>query len=225
MDPFTHLNYCYPGTPNAARLHVSQQLQGSPHRVVQNTQSIQDRTRPGDGYMSSDSSRMAHARCSLDATAAHSLHPQQKGVPIGLRGAVHSDSLGSMKLYYHVDESANLLDQYVPSSSDKITCTDHRPLDEIFGNMRSSSGWPQARLGSVYPSRNATSHGHARHSSVLTYPLPTRPEMDGVVQIPLLAVDNQMSGTGLVVDFRCSDWGIGVQVEGMLPYADLLSRT
>lgn len=123
-----------------------------------------------------------------------------------------------------MDGAADLSDQYIPSSSDKITCTDHRPLDEIFGNVRPSSGWVQAKSGSIYPSHIGTSRGDPRHASVLMYPLPTKPQLDGVVQIPLLAVDNQMSGTGLVVDFQCSDWGIGIQIEGLLPYVDLASR-
>ena len=225
MDPFAHLNYRYPGTPNAVRLHLSQQPQGSSHHVpVQNIQSMQDQTHPGDAYMRSDPNRITRARPSLDFTAGHSLHPPQKHTPIDPRGVVRSDLSGPTKMYYMVG-SSNLSDQYVPSSSDKITCADHRPLDEIFGNIHSSSGWSQTETGSLHPSQNGTPHGNPRHTSVLTYPLPTKPQMDGVVHIPLLVVDNQISGTGLVVDFRCSDWGIGVQVQGKFPYAYLASRT
>ncbi|KAG8212879.1 hypothetical protein J3R82DRAFT_11212 [Butyriboletus roseoflavus] len=217
MDLFPHLNYRYPGSPNAVRPHVSQQPQGSSHHVpVQNIQSMQDQTHPGAAYMRSDPSRMTLAHPSLD----FGLPPQQKSTPVDPRGAVRSDPLTPMKTYY-VDEPTNLSDQYIPSSSDKITCADHRPLDEIFGYIRSSSGWSQAESSSLHQSQNGTPRGNPRRPSVFTYPLPTKPQVDGVVQIPLLVVDNQMSGTGLVVDFRCSDWGIGVQVEG-LPMSDLL---
>ena len=220
MDIFTHLNYCYPGTSNAVRLHVSQQPQASVRHVpIHNVQSMQDQALPGDGYVRLDPGRITHAPPSPGLTTDHDLHPQQTSTLIGpqLEGVVHSDSKGHMKICY-MDRSAELSDQYIPSSSDKITSTDHRPLDEIFGNTHPgpSCGWSQATSNSPHPSQNVAPRGHPRHTSVLTYPLPTKPQLDGVVQIPLLAVDNQMSGTGLVVDFRCSDWGIGVQVEGML---------
>jgi hypothetical protein len=224
MDNFTHLNYCYPGTSNAVRLHVSQQPQGSLHHVpVQSVQLAQDQAPPGDGYVRPGPSMITHASPS-PGFAGHNLRPQQKPTLVSPQGAVHSDFKGHMKISY-MDESADLSDQYIPSSNDKITCTDHRPLDDIFGNIRPSCGWSQATLNSPHPSQNVAPRGHPRHTSVLTYPLPTKPQLDGVVQIPLLAVDNQIRGTGCVVDFRCSDWGIGVQVEGMPSYADLASRT
>lgn len=225
MDIFTHLNYCYPGTSNVARPHVSQQPQGFLHHVpTQNVQSMQDQTHPGDGCVRSGPSMITHASPSPGPTAGHDLLPQQKITLTSPQGAVHSDSKCHMKISY-MDESTDLSDQYIPSSNDKITCTDHRPLDDIFGNIRPSRGWSQAASNSPHPSQNVTPRGHPRHTSVLTYPLPTRPQLDGVVQIPLLAVDNRIKGTGCVVDFRCSDWGIGVEVEGMLLYADLASRT
>ncbi|KAH0833434.1 hypothetical protein J3R83DRAFT_12548 [Lanmaoa asiatica] len=227
MDLFAHLNYCYPGTANAARLHhhvSSHQPQGlgsSHHVPVQNIQSPQDQTHPGEGYTRSDPSRITQACPSLDFAAGHGLRPQQKSTPVGPQpGAVHSDPTCPTEIYY-MDESTDLSDQYIPSSSDKITCTDHRPLDEIFGDIRSSLGWSQAKSGLIHPLQSGTPRGHPQHTSVLTYPLPTKPQLDGVVQIPLLAVDNQMSGTGLVVTFQCSDWGIGVEVEG-IPMSDLL---
>ena len=222
MDPFTHLNYRYPGSSDAARPCVSQQSHDFPHYVVQNIQSVQNQTPPGNGYIYSESSTITQPRPSLDLTTGHGLHPQ-KSIPISPRGVVQPDPTGPTETYY-TGESANLSDQYIPSSSDKITCTDHRPLDEIFGNIRPPSGWPPAKSGSVYPPRSETPRGHPRHSSVLTYPLPTKPQLDGVVQIPLLAVDNQMSGTGLIIDFRCSDWGIGVELEGVLPHVILPPR-
>lgn len=224
MDLFSHLNYCYPGTPNAARPQVPQQPRQSPHHVpVQNIQSMQE-THPGDGYMLSDPSRITQPPLPLDSTAGHRLHPQQKGILVGPRDAAYSDPASPMKIY-HMNSSTDLSDQYIPSSSDKITCTDHRPLDEIFGNMRPPLGWSQAQSGSAHLPQNGTPRGHPLRTSVLTYPLPTKPQLDGVVLIPLLAVDNQMNGTGLVVNFQCSDWGIGVQVEGMLSYANLTSRS
>lgn len=160
-------------------------------------------------------------------------------VPASVRGATN---------LYGTNELNEMSDKYIPSSSDKITCTDHRPLDDIFGNPYAASGSPQTGSG---PTRASRTHsqpwphaapsqsflaqqqqalhyaGHAHHrpppqgTPVLAYPLPTKPQLDGVTQIPLLAVDNQKSGTGLVVSFRCSDWGIGVQMEG-IPMTDLL---
>jgi len=224
MDFFTDLNYRYPGTSNAAQLHfnASQQPQGSLHHApIQNIQSMQEQTNPGDGYVWSDPGRIAYPRPSLDFTAGYDLlRPQQKSNLVGSRSAIHSHPTGPMRVHC-VDGSADLSDQYIPSSSDKITCTDHRPLDAIFGNVWPSSGRSCATSGSLYPSQNETPRGSTRLTSILTYPLPARPQMDGIVHIPLLAVDNQTSGTGLIIDFRCSDWGIGVQVEGMLLYLDL----
>lgn len=221
MDLFAHLNYRYPGTSNAARLHPPHQPLGSLHHVpAQNIQSRQDQTHTVNGYMRSDSSRMMQAHPPLNPAAGHGLLPQQKSTPVGPGGAINSDPVVPMRIY-HMDGSTDLSDQYIPSSSDKITCTDHRPLDEIFGDMRPLSSWSQAQSGSVRAAQNGTPRGHPQHRPVLTYPLPTKPQLDGVVQIPLLAVDNQRSGTGLIVDFRCSDWGIGVQVEGMLSHGDL----
>lgn len=215
MDLFTQLNYSYPGTSNAASLHVFQQPQGHRHRVsVPNIQSTGNQNHPGDGYAHPMHSH-SHSRSSLDFTG-HGLRPQQNSTLVDSRGSVHPDPKRPMKMYY-TDEPANLPDQYIPSSNDKITCTDHRPLDEIFGNMRPLTGLS----GLPHPSPNGTPHGNPLHTSVLTYALPTKPQLDGVIHIPLLAVDNQMSGTGLVVDFRCSDWGIGIEIEGMSSCVDL----
>ncbi|KAI9460331.1 hypothetical protein HD554DRAFT_1595839 [Boletus coccyginus] len=148
MD-FTHLNYCYPGTPNAARLHfnASQQLQESLHHApIQSIRSMQEQTNPRDGHVWSDPSRITHPRPSLGFTADYDLHPKQKSDPVGPRSAIHSHPTGPTKVHC-VDGSADLSDQYIPSSSDKITCTDHRPLDDIFGNVWPSSGRSCATSG------------------------------------------------------------------------------
>ncbi|KAF8124758.1 hypothetical protein EV363DRAFT_1403043 [Boletus edulis] len=212
MDFFSQLNYRYPGASNATRLHGSQQ----PHAPVPLVQSIQDQAHPGDVYARSGTRRIPH----LDVAASHELGPQQQNTIPGVRGVIHSEPHPPMRLY-SMDESMNLSDQYIPSSSDKITCADHRPLDRIFGNLHPLSGLSQATSGPLHPSQNVPPRGQPQHTSVLTYALPTKPQLDGVIQIPLLAVDNQISGTGLVVNFRCSDWGIGILVEG-IPMSDLL---
>lgn len=212
MDVFKQLNYCYPGASNATRLHVSQPPQEFPyHAQIPNNQST-DQTHLGVGYTRSDSRRITHPLSSLDSTAGCHSRSEQKSGFVDPPGAFLSNAKRPVKLYY-MDDPTNQPDQYIPSSSDKITCTDHRPLDDIFGNTRplSLSGWS----GSPHLTQSGMLQAHPQHTAVLTYPLPTKPQLDGVLHIPLLAVDNQMSGTGLVVDFRCSDWGIGVEVEGM----------
>ena len=213
------MNYCYPGTSDAARFHVSQP-QIPPLRVP--IPNIQEQTHPGDGYARPDPSKITHARSSLDITAGYDLRPHQKSTVVGPPGDIQSDPQCSTRIRY-TDEPANLVDQYIPSSSDRITCTDHRPLDEIFGNVPPASGWSQATLGSgsLCPSQNETPPPRGP-PKVLTYTLPIKPQLDGVVQIPLLAVDNQMSGTGVVVDFKCSDWGIGVEVKGTSSCVELV---
>ncbi|KAG6372210.1 hypothetical protein JVT61DRAFT_8003 [Boletus reticuloceps] len=165
-----------------------------PHVPVPLVQSIQDHAHPGDVYAPSGTRRIPH----LDVAASHELGPQQQNTIPGVRG----------------------VEPHRPMS-DKITCADHRPLDRIFGNLHPLSGLSQATSSPLHPSQNLPPRGQPQHTSVLTYALPTKPQLDGVIQIPLLAVDNQISGTGLVVNFRCSDWGIGILVEG-IPMSDLL---
>ncbi|KAF9223237.1 hypothetical protein BS17DRAFT_129891 [Gyrodon lividus] len=111
-------------------------------------------------------------------------------------------------------------DKYIPSSKSgsRSTCKSQTHLQPHL--IPSQSFLRQQQQPSPH-------YGHAHHRSrpqgtpVLAYPLPTKPQLDGVTQIPLLAVDNQKTGSDLVISFRCSDWGIGVQMEG-IPMTDLL---
>lgn len=223
MDLFTHLNYCYPGSPNDTRLHVSQQSQGSPPRVAQNIQPIQNQTHPGHECSDSDSSKATLAHVSLNSTVGHDVYVQPTINPTGLRDPICPTPTDPIKSYYYVGESADLSDQYIPSSSDKITCTDHRPLDDIFGNARHSSGWQHPKSDLAQSLHIGASRGH--FAPLLTYPLPLRPHMHGKMQVPLLAVNNQIKGTGLVVEFSDCNFITGQWMEGMLFYIQLASCT
>jgi hypothetical protein len=247
----SHLNYRYPMATNLALFHLPQQSQThAQYARAQYPQPMQNHAHPAgtSSHPQAGPSSATQTWTPVGHAASQGSYPHQQAtlssprVPASVRGATN---------LYGTNELNEMSDKYIPSSSDKITCTDHRPLDDIFGNPYAASGSPQTGSG---PTRASRTHsqpwphaapsqsflaqqqqalhyaGHAHHrpppqgTPVLAYPLPTKPQLDGVTQIPLLAVDNQKSGTGLVVSFRCSDWGIGVQMEGTSIITHITSR-
>ncbi|KAF9230960.1 hypothetical protein BU15DRAFT_68734 [Melanogaster broomeanus] len=248
MNILPHLNYRYPTAINSTLLHHPQQSQTRAQHPRDQHQPMQNYSHSSGTSSHDHQAEPSTATQPWSTTGFPAHHGHQQAMHSGPRGPAQSGSPHGRTNVYSMNE---LSDKYIPSSSDKITCADHRPLDEIFGHPYTSLGHPP-HSGSRSTSASQTQthsrsqshmipspsslgrqrqashqHGHARHQSrplgpaVLTYPLPTKPQLDGVIQIPLLAVDNQQSGTDLVVSFRCSDWGIGVQMEG-IPMTDLL---
>ncbi|KIJ62949.1 hypothetical protein HYDPIDRAFT_168894 [Hydnomerulius pinastri MD-312] len=243
MDVHPHLNYQYPATIDPALLHLPQQSVAHPqYQQIMHSQLVQNPVHPMATpyhHQIQGSSRVPQTWGGLDHPSGGCSTSSQQAAQSDRRGTDNFGPAYGHTKSHSVGGQSKLSDKYIPSSSDKITCADHRPLDEIFGNPFSSSGWPRAPqpLSQPHHIPSQSSHGqqqqgshlyeHANHQPrtqappVLTYTLPTKPQLDGVLQIPLLAVDNRKSGTGLVIDFRCSDWGIGVQMEG-IPMMDLL---
>ncbi|KAL4074925.1 hypothetical protein V8B97DRAFT_1948419 [Scleroderma yunnanense] len=176
---------------------------------------------------------------SLGASSCGPSTPQHPGV-FPRRGTMDYGafftSSGSMVL-----GDTDLSDKYIPSSTDKVTSADHRPLDEIFGGLSSSRSQLSAPERSFtqhcqprvhpYPhqhqgmySQHHTQHtqpsreyGHLsshRHVPPLILRQPQlRPPACGLLHIPLMQVDNQRQGSDLVINFRC--WERGMPMDGM----------
>ncbi|KIK82293.1 hypothetical protein PAXRUDRAFT_14804 [Paxillus rubicundulus Ve08.2h10] len=243
----SHLNYRYPVAINPALFHLPQQSQThAQYPRAQYPQPIQNHTHPAgtSSQPQSGSGNATQTWTQRGHVTSQGLYAHQHA-NFGPRVPAQSGSVRVSTNIYGTNESSEMSDKYIPSSSDKITCTDHRPLDDIFGSPYAASGSGSIRASQIHsqpwphavPSQSFLAQeqqalhyaGHAHHrpppqvTPVLAYPLPTKPQLDGVTQIPLLAVDNQKSGTGLVVSFRCSDWGIGVQMEGTSIMAHIAS--
>lgn len=243
MDVHAHLHYQYPTTVNPVLLHLpQQQSHAQPHPQHQETpiphhhiptnpmatayhnlQQVSSRVRPN----------ATNIACGQAGTSQQQILASARRAPVDHSSAfVHTDSLGTCG-------PSSMSDKYIPSSSDKITCADHRPLDEIFGNPFTPSSWPPSGSRSSrvpqphpqshqvppypyqgqpqqlsYPYGHSHSQPHQQAPQILTYALPSKSQLGGILHIPLLAVDNQKSGTNIVIGFRCSDWGTGVQMEG-----------
>ncbi|KAH7884863.1 hypothetical protein F5I97DRAFT_1929695 [Phlebopus sp. FC_14] len=242
MDVHTHLNYQYPtallqlpqqqahaSPPHQQQLLYYQQAQGQSYAVTGSYIA----PRQGPSMINPNAS---HPTGSYDVMMQHSrlLSQGREGYP----GSAHPNTDDFLP--------GSISDKYIPSSTDKITCSDHRPLDEIFASVYTLSSIsrhiPPGSRGPQPPppSRHVPVHSHPapqrqvskQHGEVqqqqghpvppvLTYLPPSKPQLKGVLQIPLHAVNNHMTGMDLIVNYRCSDWGIGIQMEG-ISMTDLL---
>lgn len=230
MDGHAHLSSSYqhplPTTVNHAFLAQQQQLLlQSEHPRPEPSQNM-----PNATYAPSTASLQVH-RNSMGENTFTPQHPNT----FPRRGAV--DYSGALFPSSGLSE-ADVSDKYIPSSTDRVTSSDHRPLDDIFASLHPLLGagpgpsmqydQPHTRF---YPPQNQSQYSQHltphtvssrqydhlpqsyRHVSqpILRRPL-IRPPANGILPIPLMQVDNQQRGSDLVINFRC--WERGLLTDG-----------
>lgn len=234
MDPHAQLgsSYQYSHLVNHSSSTQQQQLLlQSEHPQSESGQPIQHAT-----YAPSTSSLQGLDRIhrnSVEANSRDSFTPPHPSVSTR-RGAVDYGALFPSSGLDNTD----VPDRYIPSSTDRVTSPDHRPLDDIFASLHSffrpapgpSSMQYDQLPAHLYPlqNQNQNSQRHTQHippsqqsghppshhhvPQIILRKPQLKPPMSGILHIPLMQVDNQQRGSGLVINFRC--WERGLLTDG-----------
>ncbi|KIM62712.1 hypothetical protein SCLCIDRAFT_1214819 [Scleroderma citrinum Foug A] len=235
MDPHAQLgsSYQYSHLVNHSSSTQQQQLLlQSEHPQSESGQPIQHAT-----YAPSTSSLQGLDRIhrnSVEANSRDSFTPPHPSVSTR-RGAVDYGALFPSSGLDNTD----VPDKYIPSSTDRVTSPDHRPLDDIFASLHSffrpapgpSSMQYDQLPAHLYPlqNQNQNSQRHTQHippsqqsghppshhhvPQIILRKPQLKPPMSGILHIPLMQVDNQQRGSGLVINFRC--WERGLLTDGV----------
>jgi len=230
MDRHAQLgsSYQYPHLVNLSSSAQQQQpLLQSEHPRSESGQPMQNVT-----YAPSAPSLQGLDRVHRNSVEAISRDPPHQSV-FTRRGAV---DYGAFFPSSGLDDT-DVPDKYIPSSTDRVTSPDHRPLDDIFASLHSllrpapgpSSMQYDQLHAHLYPPQNLNlnSQRHTQHilpSQQIAHPpshhVPQlilrkpqlRPPISGILHIPLMQVDNQQRGSDLVINFRC--WERGLLTDG-----------